>query len=612
MEQSPYKRLFKLVFIHWPQLVISTIAAFIYVALNSLSIWLMASLINNILSDFNKLVTEHREMSERGVLTVNETMKYWTNNLILRDTPIETLVTLCIVILAVFILKNIFLFLKNTSIAYMRSRLIQHLRNKLYEHLYSLNLSYFDKIRSGELTSIIVNDVSNMRHALATSFQKLFVEPINIVTMITLLFIISWKLAVIAIIIVPITGIAIISIGRSIRRKSLRTAVKIAGITSIISEALTSIRVVKAFVMEKYEIDRFKKETGKHFSLLFKRALLRNLSTPVTETLGVIIGVILLWYGGTEVIVKGSLTSEDFLRFIMILFSIFEPARRLGNVNMEMQIGMASSLRVFKVLDSDSILEEKHDATDISDFSGKIEFKNVGFHYSEDHAPVLKDISFSINKGEVIALVGHSGAGKSTIADLIPRFYDITAGSITIDGLDIRDIRIKSLRNLMGIVTQETILFDDTIKNNIAYGDVTFSIENIRNAARAANALEFIENLPQGFETVVGENGLNLSGGQRQRVAIARALLKNPPILILDEATSSLDTESEKLVQNAIEKLMKDRTVIVIAHRLSTIVNASRIIVLKEGKIVESGSHDRLLQNKGYYHRLHHIQLVRP
>lgn len=610
MEKSPYKRLSRLVLSHWPQLVVSTIAAFIYVALNSLSLWLMASLINNILTDFDKLIAEHRALGERGVSNVNEALKYWTNNMVLKDTPIETLATLCIVILAVFILKNLFLFLKNTSIAYMRSRLIEHLRNKLYIHLYRLNLSFFDRMRSGELTSIIVNDVANMRHALATSFQKLFVEPINIATMVVLLFIISWKLALVALIIVPVTGSIIIGIGRSMRRKSTRTAVKIAGITNIITEALTSIRVVKSFVMENYEINRFKKETGKHFVLLFKRAVLRNLSTPITETLGVIIGVVLLWYGGTEVIVKGNLTSEDFLRFILILFSIFEPVRRLGNVTMELQIGMASSIRVFNVLDSESIIYEKPDAEDIKEFTSSIEFRDVGFGYSPNKPPVLKGINFMINKGEVVALVGHSGAGKSTVADLIPRFYDISSGAILIDNMDIRDVKISSLRHLMGIVTQETILFDDTVKNNIAYGDVSFSIENIRDAAAAANALDFIERLPEGFDTVIGEKGVNLSGGQRQRLAIARALLKNPPILILDEATSSLDTESEKLVQGAIEKLMKDRTVVIIAHRLSTVVGASKIIVMKEGEIVETGNHEELLNNKNYYHKLYKIQLL--
>jgi len=612
MERSPYKRLFKLVLYYWPLLIVSTIAAFIYVILNSLSLWLMASLINNILTDFDKLLAEHNKLAEDGINTANEALKYWTNNLILKDTPMETLATLCGVILITFVLKNVFLFLKNTSIAYMRSRLIQHLRNKLYEHLHTLNLAYFNKIRSGELTSIIINDVANMRHALATSFQKLFVEPINIATMIALLFIISWKLATIAVIIVPVTGIIIIGVGRSIRRKSHRTAVKIAGITNIISEALTSIRVVKAFVMQTYEVERFKNETEKHFSLLFKRAFLHNLSAPITETLGVIIGVILLWYGGTEVINSGNLTSEDFLRFILILFSVFEPARRLGNVNMEMQMGIASSQRVFKIMDSDSIIEEVPDAIDISNFNDSIDLNNVGFHYSEDVGPVLSDISFKINKGEIVALVGHSGAGKSTVADLIPRFYDITSGSINIDNVDIRKVKINSLRGLMGIVTQETILFDDTIKNNIAYGDSSISLDQIKDAAGASNALEFIEKLPHGFNTVIGEKGVNLSGGQRQRIAIARALIKNPPILILDEATSSLDTESEKLVQNAIEKLIEDRTVIVIAHRLSTIVNASKIIVMKDGKVAESGSHDQLIALKGYYHNLYHIQLSEP
>ncbi|NOZ04456.1 MAG: ABC transporter ATP-binding protein [FCB group bacterium] len=608
MHKPVYRRLLKLVFRYWPYFLASTLAAFVYVILNSASVWLTASLINNILADFSDLLRQQQLLEARTVMSVNDQLKYWTNKMILRDTPMDTLEVLCLAILVVFSLKNLFLYIKNVFMAYVQLRLIQEIRNKLYEHLHTLSLSFFNRKQSGELTSILLNDVANMRRALSTSFQKLFVEPINILTMVTLLFIISWKLALIASIIVPVTGTAIVLIGQSIRRKSRRTAVKIAGITNIVTETLASIRVVKAFVMKDYEVNRFKKETDKHFKLLFRRARLRHLASPITEFLGVIIGVVLLWYGGREVLAEQSLTSEDFIRFILILFSTFEPARRLSNVNVEIQAGVASAERVFAVIDTPPAITDTENAIIKTTFDKEIRFDHVYFHYEGADDRVLQDVSFTIHKGEIVAIVGHSGAGKSTIADLLPRFYDVTEGSITIDGIDIRRISLASLRSLMGVVTQETILFNDTVRNNIAYGDSNVPEEKVRAAAEAANALDFILEMPEGFDTVIGEKGVKLSGGQRQRLAIARALFKNPPILILDEATSSLDTESEKLVQQAIEKLMHNRTVLVIAHRLSTVVNANKIIVLKEGRIVEMGTHQQLMDKAGLYRKLFRIQ----
>ena len=608
MKNSIYKRLIKLVFNYWPYLVLSTATAFVYVALNGISVWLTASLINNILSDFDKLILEQSRLSSSSILTLNEKIKYFTNELILRDTAKETLQMLCYSILIIFVLKNVFLYLKNVSLIVVQYRLITELRNKLYIHYHSLSLSFFNKQKSGELTSIIVNDVANMRQALTIGFQRMFVEPINIIAFTTLLFIISWQLASIAVIIIPLAGFVIVKISRSIRRKSRRTAVKIAGITNIITETLASIRVVKAFAMENYEVDRFTKETNNYYNLMFRRSRLRSIAPPITETLGVVIGVALLWIGGSEVLANEGITSEDFIRFILIMFSALQPIRSLSNVFAEVQVGAASAERVFHILDTKpTIIDADNSIKDIV-FNEHISFDNVSFQYEDGESEVLKEIDFSINKGSVVALVGSSGSGKSSIADLIPRFFEPTKGRITLDRIDIKDVRIKSLRNLMGIVTQETILFNDTISANIAYGQKEVKSSKIHTAAEAANAKEFIDALPQGFNTVIGEKGVRLSGGQRQRLAIARALLKDPPILILDEATSSLDTESEKYVQEAIDNLMKDRTVLVIAHRLSTIVNADRIIVLDNGKIIESGTHTELLDKKGIYKNLYDIQ----
>ncbi|MEC8839479.1 MAG: ABC transporter ATP-binding protein [Candidatus Neomarinimicrobiota bacterium] len=608
MKNSIYKRLIKLVFNYWPYLVLSTATAFVYVALNGISVWLTASLINNILSDFDKLILEQSRLSSSSILTLNEKIKYFTNELILRDTAKETLQMLCYSILIIFVLKNVFLYLKNVSLIVVQYRLITELRNKLYIHFHSLSLSFFNKQKSGELTSIIVNDVANMRQALTIGFQRMFVEPINIIAFTTLLFIISWQLASIAVIIIPLAGFVIVKISRSIRRKSRRTAVKIAGITNIITETLASIRVVKAFAMENYEVDRFTKETNNYYNLMFRRSRLRSMAPPITEILGVVIGVALLWIGGSEVLTNEGITSEDFIRFILIMFSALQPIRSLSNVFAEVQVGAASAERVFHILDTNPTIIDADNAIKDIVFNEHISFDNVSFQYEDGESEVIKEIDFSINKGSVIALVGSSGSGKSSIADLIPRFFEPTKGRITLDRTDIKDVRIKSLRNLMGIVTQETILFNDTISGNIAYGQKEVKSSKIHAAAEAANAKEFIDALPQGFNTVIGEKGVRLSGGQRQRLAIARALLKDPPILILDEATSSLDTESEKYVQKAIDNLMKDRTVLVIAHRLSTIVNVDRIIVLDNGKIVESGTHTELLDKSGIYKNLYDIQ----
>ena len=607
MSQSIYSRLGRLIFPYWPVLLVSTISALIYVVFNSLSIWLTASLINNILTDFDKLVENHRALSNE-IISLNDQLKYWTNELILRDSPLETVKILCIIILAVFIIKNIFLYIKNICLTYVQYNLITKIRNDLYHHFHNLSLSFFDRTKGGELTSIVVTDVSNMRIALGTSFHKLFVEPINILMFISLLFIINTKLAIYATAIIPITAMIIFWIGRSIRRKSRRTAKQIAGIMGIITEILNSIRVVKAFGTEDIERKRFKQEQDRYYNLISKRAKLRLVTSPITETIGAMIGVSLLWVGGVDVLVTGTMSSEDFIRFILILFSVLGPVRLLSNVSVNLQTGVASAERVFNILDTPPDIIEKPDALDLKDFSKEIQFDSVGFNY-DGGGKVLSDVSFSIHKGSIVAIVGPSGAGKSTIADLIPRFYEVKEGAITIDGQDIRDIKLFSLRDKMGIVTQETILFDETIEFNITYGISESTEEDLIASSKAANAYDFIQDQPNGFQTVIGEKGVKLSGGQRQRIAIARAIFNNPPFLILDEATSALDTKSERLVQNALDNLMKNRTVLVIAHRLSTVKNADQIIVMDAGKIIQKGTHQELIQNDGLYNRLYQFQL---
>ena len=608
MSSSLYKRMAQLLFHFWPYIIISSISAIIFVLLNSTSMWLVASLINNVLTDFDKIVESQMEWASRSNLTMNEKLKYWTNVLILRDTPANSLKVLCITLLSVFFTKNIFLYIKNILLRIVELKLVKDIRDRLYKHIQTLSLGYFHKKQTGSITSIVMNDVEQLQVALAVVFQRLFVEPINILTFVTLLFIISWKLALIAIVIIPLAGIAIISIGRSIRRKSRRTQAKIAEIMQILTETLSSIRIVKAFVNEKEEVKKFTGESQNYFKLLLKRARLDLISAPVTESFGVIIGVVLLWYGGLEVLSNQGVSAEDFIRFIVILFSILGPIKQMSNVNLKIQVGAASAERIFELLDTPPEIVEDLNPGDLKVFKNSIELDKVHVEYNDGDTLVLDQVTFSIKKGEVVAMVGPSGSGKSTIADLIPRFYDVTTGSIKIDGHDLRKATLSSIRGNMGIVTQEVILFNDTIKNNIAYAQPNVTDEAIMKAAEAANALDFIEKTPEGFNTLIGERGVNLSGGQKQRLAIARALLKNPPILILDEATSALDTESEKKVQNAIENLMKDRTALVIAHRLSTVQNADKIIVIDEGKVVEIGTHNELYENGGLYRRLYDIQ----
>lgn len=606
MSNSVTNRLFKMVISYWPLLIVSTISAFIYVAFNGLSVWLTASLFNNILTDFEDLIINQDNLRNTKV-SINDQLKYWTNELILRDSAIESLKVLCYTIIGSFLFKNIFLYIKNIALTYIQFNLITKLRVRLYAHLQKMSLSYFDRSQSGALSSIVLNDVSNMRVAFGASFHKLFVEPINIILFVSLLLIINLKLALIAIVIIPLSGAIVIFIGRSIRRKSKRTAEKIARIMSIMAENLNSIRVVKSFSMESFETARFTIEQERYYQLIFRRAKLRLISSPIIEMIGAFIGVCLLWIGGHDVLMAQNMNSEDFIRFILILFSVLGPIRNLSNVSVELQKGFASADRVFEVLETPESIKSKPDATTISELNDQICFNNVSFNYDGTDS-VLKDVSFNMKKGTVTALVGSSGSGKSTIADLIPRFYDVVDGSVTIDDFDIKDIEINSLRRLMGIVSQETILFNDTIGSNIKYGLQSVSDKRLEVAAKNANALDFIKEQPEGFETMIGEKGVRLSGGQRQRIAIARGILKNPPILILDEATSSLDTESEHLVQTAIDNLMADRTVLVIAHRLTTVENADSILVMDSGQIVASGTHQELLSQEGIYTRLYNKQ----
>ncbi|MFP4548548.1 MAG: ABC transporter ATP-binding protein, partial [Fidelibacterota bacterium] len=582
-------------------LVLAILASLIYVITNVASLWLTASFAKflfpqekaiNIVQDLEAAVTG----ADAGL---NEKIKYWTSTFITTGTKLDTLKRLCVLIFFMFGLKNIFLYLRGISFGYVQSRAITDLRNKVYEHLSLLSMNFFDRRKPGEISSILIFDIRNVRETLGVSFNRLLVEPINILTFMAALFVINWRLTLAALLIIPVTAYLMQIIGKSIRRKSIRTSKQMAGISSIINETVHGIRIVKAFAMEKFELEKFFIETQKYFRLIFRRVKLRRLSSPINETFAVGIGVILLYYGGRSVINGSGMTAEDFLRYVFLIFAMMDPIRKLNKVNLKIQQGIAAGERVFSIMDEPIEVKEGKLPTVINTYNRSIRYENLWFKYDTSLDYVLKDIDLTINKGEIVAFVGHSGAGKTTLADLLPRFYDPIQGKVTIDGTDIREFSLKSLRRMMGIVTQDTILFNDTIRNNIAYGIDDIDEEKLLQAAEAANALDFIEELPEKFETNVGDNGSRLSGGQRQRIAIARAIFKNPSILILDEATSALDSESEAKVQQAIEHLMKNRTSFVIAHRLTTIQNADKIVVMDNGKIVEVGTHAELLALNG-------------
>ena len=602
-----FKRLIIFIKPEWLYVTLSLISGLFFVAFNTLSIWLTASLINNVLIDFDKLLEKQQQLLNKLEPSLNEKLKIAVNQLVLRETNIETLKVLCLSIICVFIFKNIFLYLKNLSTSYVQIRIVTNLRNRIYAHLHSLSLSFFHKRKFGDLTSVIMNDVGTLNQAIGATFQKIIVEPINIISFAILLFIISSKLMLVALLIIPLNQILVQFLGGSIRRKAKRDTLQIGGILSLVTETLSSIRIVKAFAMEKKEIAKFDKESWKYFDLLFRKAKLQLLSTPIIEIIGISMAVLLLWIGGSKVIIGSELSSEDFLRFMFLLFSMLGPIRSLSNVHIKLQNGYASAERIFEILDQDTEIKNIGQEN-ITDLKSSIKFKKVDFSYDQGETFKLSDISFEIPKGCTYALVGESGSGKSTIADLLPRFYDVSNGSINIDNKNIKEYDLESIRKIMGIVTQETILLNISVRENIAYGENKIDNDLIIKSAIGANANNFIKKLDKGYDTIIGERGVKLSGGQRQRIAIARAIYKNPSILILDEATSALDSKSEKLVQEALDNLMADRTALVIAHRLSTIIKADKIIVLEDGKIKEVGNHKELYNKKGSYYDLHNTQ----
>ena len=598
-----YLRILKFAVPFKSYIVMSLISSFLYVITNGLTLWLIGSLLSSIMND-----TATSFGSHSAGMGFTEKLNSFLFQFFANQSHIEQLKLLCYSLIFAFLLKNIFYYINNICLSWAQNSMITHLRNAIFKKIQTLPMSFFKRKKSGEINSITMHDVTLMRMTFSQSVQNMINEPLNILFMIVVLFLINFKLAALSFIIIPISGYFTIKLGLSIRRKATRSSAMVAKLMNIVIENVTGIKVVKSFNRENDQIHKFKEASKGLLLKNFRLDSLKYLSSPLNDMIGCLIGALILWHAGKQVLIDHTLTADGFIKFFTFLFAMLQPAKKLANVNMVINRGIASAERVFSILDNNESYNNQ-DTKEINDFKDKISFKNVSFKYDNNPNLILKDINLDINKGEIVAIIGESGAGKTTFVDLIPRFFDVVNGDILIDDLNYNDISRQSVREQIGIVSQESILFNDSIYNNIKFGNPNASKEEIYKSAKMANAFDFINDLPNKFSTIVGEKGTKLSGGQKQRIAIARALIKNPNILIFDEATSALDSKAELKIKEAIDNLVKDRTVIVIAHRLSTILNADKIVVMDKGKIIEIGNHDKLISKNGLYKKLYDLQL---
>jgi len=565
-------RLYEVIYPYRGKLLIAMIAAFVVASLNGAQAWLVKPLMDKIFFEKN--------------------MSYLT--------------ILPFALMAVFVVKGFFYGLNYYMLQIVGQKVILIMRTRLFNHVCNQPLSFFHNTTTGDLISRVMADIMLLQVAMSSVVVGLLRDFFQVIILLFVIFSMNWKLALISLIFIPMASIPIVKFGKIFRRLSVTIQEETAKTSSMMHESITGAPVVKAFGMEEYETGRFRKQVTILYDVLIEKAKYYRFQHPLMEGIGGLGIVMIIWFGGKAVIV-GESTPGTFFSFLTALFMIYDPIKGVSKVNVTIQDGLAAAGRVFTLLDVKPEIRDKDNATSLSPFQKSIEFKDIHFSYTEK-VKVINGLNLNVKIGEVLAIVGPSGSGKSTLTNLLPRFFNLQDGSIEIDGVDIRDVTLNSLRSQIGIVTQQTILFNDTIRSNIAYGDDITTEDDIRRAAENANALDFIEKLPEGFDTIIGESGVKLSGGERQRLCIARAILKNAPILILDEATSSLDTESERKVQNALENLMKNRTTLVIAHRLSTIKDADRIIVIKGGGIVEEGTHEQLLAKNGEYEKLYNMQ----
>jgi len=576
----------------------------LYAIFNVLSVLAFIPVLNILFSTERKVITKPIYEGIIGIGNYLEnSFNYFIYQKIIDDGEINVLLFICLLSLSLFFFKNLFRYLASYVITFLRTGIVKDLRDQLYKKIVELPIAYFTEKRKGDIIARMTSDVQEVENSILTSIETIVREPLTVFISITIMLFMSLKLTLFVFILLPLSGFIISSISKKLKANSVKAQKETGNFLSFIEETLTGLRIIKGFNAENVIQKKFNSSTHSFKKLMTSVFHRQTLASPMSEFLGSATIIAILWYGGAEVINKTSdLDSSKFLGYILLFYTVLNPIKLITTTFYNIRKGEASAERIMTVLNTENTIKEAPNAIIKETFESKIEFKNISFKYNNEY--VLEDFSLTVLKGETVALVGQSGSGKSTLANLITRFYDVNKGEILIDGQNIKHITKKSLRNLMGIVSQDSILFNDTITNNIKLGIQNTQDTAILKASKIANADEFIQNLPQKYNTNIGDGGNTLSGGQKQRLSIARAVLKNPPIMILDEATSALDTESERLVQIALEKMMENRTSVVIAHRLSTIQKADKILVLKKGEIVEQGKHQELLAKKGEYFKL--------
>jgi subfamily B ATP-binding cassette protein MsbA len=538
-----------------------------------------------------------------------DSLNYFLTQKVTDDGPMAALVFICLASIVIFFLKNLFRYLAMYFLAFLRTGMVKDVQDTLYHKIVDLPISFFSEKRKGDLLARMTSDVKEVEGSIINSLEALVREPITIIIVLISMLLISAKLTLFVFVFLPITGFIISAVGKKLKAQSMAAQKENGVFLSFLEETLGGLKVIKGFNAESKLAKKFTESTDRFREIMISVLQRKGLASPLSEFLGVAVVITVLWYGGSLVFDENStLKPQDFMGYIGLFYTIINPVKAITTVNYSIKKGNAAGERIFEILETENTVKEPVNPKQLTTLTKGIEFKDVSFKYEDEN--VLEGFNLKVNKGHTVALVGQSGSGKSTVANLVTRFYDVNAGSIEIDGINIKDVSKKSLRGLMGLVTQDSILFNDTVKNNIGLGKENASKEEIIEAAKIANAHDFIIELPNGYETNIGDSGNKLSGGQKQRLSIARAVLKNPPIMILDEATSALDTESERLVQDALEKMMRNRTSIVIAHRLSTIQNADSIVVMSKGKILEQGTHEELMQSKKGYKKLVELQTL--
>lgn len=558
----------------------------------------------------NVLFDKTQKVSQAPVWTGLGGLKDYANNLLnykvsaLIDDGNAQMALLIVVALVIFtfFLKNLFGYLSMQHVMYLKNGVLTDLRKHIYKYIIELPISFYSKRKKGDIMARILGDIGEMQNSFFIILELIIREPLTIVFSLFVMFTMSWQLSIFVLLFIPISGFLISSIGKRLKRQSLRAQQESGRLISTVEETLSGLKIIKSYNAEQAFKNRFLRSADKILNLLNKIGLKNNLAGPLSEFLGIITIAALLWYGGKLVLIEKVIEGTTFIGFMALAYGILTPAKAISKASYRVKNGIAAADRVFEILKHEDSMPDLKNAKELSEFKEAIELKNVSFKYDNEY--VLRDFSLKVKKGQTVALVGQSGSGKSTIANLLTRFYDVNKGSISIDGNDIKHITKTSLRSQIGLVTQDSILFNNSIRNNLKIGNENATEDQIVEALKIANAWEFVKDLPEGIDTNIGDSGNSLSGGQKQRLSIARAVLKNSPIMVLDEATSALDTESEQLVQTALENMMKNRTSVVIAHRLSTIQNADCIVVMKQGKIVEQGKHQELLDQKGMYHKL--------